>query len=508
MTLPNIEGYEIETLISRGSFSRVYRAKQLSLGRQVALKVINDEVIESAWNRFKAELSILARLEHISQSAIVPVYDAKDTDENSWISMRFISQGSLAVIIKNQGHLDATQAIELFIPVALALDTIHNEGIFHRDIKPGNLLFDGERLLLADFGIALLAGEARYTQEGVIGSPPYLSPERWDNKDPSSADDLWGLTVSLWEALHGKCPFSMNSTGTPITQVLQKNDIKPTVDIDKPLADFFRRSLSTDPKDRYKTGKEWATELTTIIKSAQPSFDTTHNWVVTKGPQETTEPNRLDSKTQSYLIRDCIILPPSELSTSALATNLDEEIINKFITPPSKPNTQTISPDMVPWIKRIESFPKLRKTLAKRIAEHLLVGALTLIGVYIALFMIVIVGNKTTVSQLQLLLSLILGVWTPSLIISLGYDINSWYKGHLSNLKWEEERRWHLYLLLGDIGAITTGIYYLFFPYTNYVPMFFWIIGPLSMALANIGNSIFKSMKIKGSSSGQIAEQK
>jgi DNA-binding beta-propeller fold protein YncE len=234
-----LAGYRIDALIARGGMGVVYRATHLSLERPVALKVISGELAgrEGFRERFLRESRLAARLDH---PAVVPVYDARDVDGELIVAMRLVEGGDLRRTIDRDGPLQPARAIALLGQVAEALDAAHAAGIVHRDVKPHNVLVEGDRAYLSDFGLAKALGESGARQSGasVVGTAEYMSPEQWRGGAVGPAADLYSLGCVLYEALTGIVPFAR-----------KESDTEP--EIPEGLDEVIERATSKDPDDRY-----------------------------------------------------------------------------------------------------------------------------------------------------------------------------------------------------------------------------------------------------------------
>src|SRR5829696_3789317 len=154
-----VAGYRIEEQIARGGMGVVYRATHLGLDRPVALKVIARELADRRGfrERFLRESRLAARLEHPS---VVPIYDSREIDGELVVAMKLVKGGDLRGLIDREGPLPPRRAINLLAQVADALDAAHAAGIVHRDVKPHNILVEGDRAYLSDFGLAKALGES------------------------------------------------------------------------------------------------------------------------------------------------------------------------------------------------------------------------------------------------------------------------------------------------------------------------------------------------------------
>jgi serine/threonine-protein kinase len=205
--------------VARGAAGVVYRARQSSLGRIVALKMLRGQPDDRGGRRFKAEAQAAAALNHPN---IVPIYEVGEHAGQSYLSMKFIEGGTLASRLA-EFRADPEKAVALIAKVARAVESAHAQGLLHRDIKPGNILLDaaGEPHV-TDFGIARRIGlDSELTQTGqIMGTPYYMSPEqaRGENVTLTPQADVYALGAVLYELLGGQRPF----TGEGMVEVLKR----------------------------------------------------------------------------------------------------------------------------------------------------------------------------------------------------------------------------------------------------------------------------------------------
>ncbi|MFE4874162.1 serine/threonine-protein kinase [Streptomyces sp. NPDC056682] len=208
--------YRLSRLLGQGGMGSVWRAHDEQLGRDVAVKELRlpehlGEAERQNWiARLDREARAAARLKH---PGIITVHDRiSGPDGRPWIVMELVDGGSLADLIEAQGALTPQRAAAIGRRVAAALGAAHRMGITHRDIKPDNILLEGDRVVLTDFGIAALEGDATLTATGMImGTPAFMAPEQVRGLPATAESDLWSLGATLYAAVEGRAPF----TGTP-----------------------------------------------------------------------------------------------------------------------------------------------------------------------------------------------------------------------------------------------------------------------------------------------------
>jgi DNA-binding beta-propeller fold protein YncE/predicted Ser/Thr protein kinase len=236
-------GYRIESLIARGGMGVVYRATQLALERPVALKVIAAELAgkEGFRERFLRESRLAAGLDHPS---VVPVYDAREEDGELIVAMRLVEGGDLRKLIDREGPLPPSRAVALLSQIADALDAAHAAGIVHRDVKPHNILVEGERAYLSDFGLAkAFEGAGAGSGASIVGTVEYMAPEQWRGESAGPAADIYSLGCVLYESLTGIVPYARKAA-----------DTEP--EIPDGVGAVIERAVSKDPGDRYPTAGE------------------------------------------------------------------------------------------------------------------------------------------------------------------------------------------------------------------------------------------------------------
>src|SRR5207302_4320386 len=242
-TPTDFEDYELLKEIGRGGQGVVYRARQKSLNRTVALKVIGVGrwATEAHLKRFRLEAEAAASLNHPS---IVPIHEIRERDGYCYFSMNLLEGGQLDEVVRHEG-MPIRRAGELIAKLARTVHFAHEHGILHRDIKPGNILLDaGGEPLLTDFGLArLLESESTITRTlEVMGTPSYMAPEQASGETAklTSGTDVHGLGAVLYQLLTGHPPFAGGTTYETIKLVLETEPRQPRL-----LNPKIDRDLST-----------------------------------------------------------------------------------------------------------------------------------------------------------------------------------------------------------------------------------------------------------------------
>jgi serine/threonine protein kinase len=263
--------YELLAEIARGGMGVVFRARQVSLNREVALKMILAGQLASAADvaRFRAEAEAAASLEHPN---ILPIYEVGEHLGQHFFSMKFVGGGSLAGKTAERMH-DPRKTVAMFVAVCRAVDYAHRRGILHRDLKPGNLLVDVDGTpYVTDFGLAKkVEGDSNLTQSGaILGTPGYMAPEQARaEKRLSTAVDIYSLGAILYELIAGAPPFRGENALETILQVLQQDPVSPQLlnpDADRDLALIALKCLEKSPEKRYASASALADDLQAYLE--------------------------------------------------------------------------------------------------------------------------------------------------------------------------------------------------------------------------------------------------
>jgi ABC-type phosphate/phosphonate transport system substrate-binding protein len=268
---PALLDYEILERVGRGGMGFVFRARQRSLNRIVALKVVGggDLASPAALARFRREAEAAAKLDHPN---IVPIYEVGEHEANPFLVMRFIEGASLAerrdeVALAPGDPPRQSRITHLIATVARAVHYAHTRGVLHRDLKPSNILLDRDgNPHLTDFGIAMLIDqETALTQTAeLLGTPCYMSSEQAEGKPPAAAADIYGLGVILYELLTGRRPFEAARPVEVLRKVIEEEPTAPQLinsAVDHDLATICLKCLDKNPTRRYRSALELAEDL-------------------------------------------------------------------------------------------------------------------------------------------------------------------------------------------------------------------------------------------------------
>src|SRR2546423_3366381 len=253
--------YRLHELLGRSDMSEVWRAEDLELGRDVAIKLLAPDADTA---RFEREARAVASLAHPN---VMQLYDYGESEGRPYMVLEYVPGGTLEDRLRDGGPLTDDETSAIAIGVASGLAHAHSRGVVHRDLKPANVLFDEEgRPKIGDFGIArLAAGEGTLTEAGtLLGTAAYISPEQAAGEAASAASDVYSFGVMLYRMLAGRLPFESKD---PMELVLLHRNTQPP-----PLTQFRRdlpgklestamTALSKDPFERPRDGTALLAQL-------------------------------------------------------------------------------------------------------------------------------------------------------------------------------------------------------------------------------------------------------
>ena len=260
--------YRLVELLGQGGMATIYRAQDIRLGRDVAVKVLRPEYGRDPdfFARFRQEAQSAASLNHPN---IVSVHDYGQDPDGPFIVMEYVAGEDLASLLRN-GALAPRQAARIAAEVARALDAAHARGIVHRDVKPGNILIANDgRVKVTDFGIARAIAEAQLTLPGMtLGSVHYFSPEQARGEPASVASDIYALGIVLYECLTGRRPWEGDSAASVAMARLTGAAPGPSdvmVSVPPALDAIVRRALAPAPEDRFPSAAAMADALESFL---------------------------------------------------------------------------------------------------------------------------------------------------------------------------------------------------------------------------------------------------
>jgi protein kinase-like protein len=272
-------GYRIVALIGHGGMSVVYRAEHLSLGRQVALKLLAPHLTEDASfrERFTRESRLAAGLEHPN---IIPIYEAGDEQDVFYIAMRFVEGSDLKSILKNEGPLELDRAVSIVTQIAAALNVAHSRDLVHRDIKPANILIasgmgpeESDHVYVSDFGVAKQTSDAApLTRTGLfVGTADYAAPEQIEGKALDGRADIYALGCVLYQTLTGEMPYDRDSeVAMMYAHLLEPPPVATDKRSELPVAvdEVIAKAMAKAPEDRYATARDFAAAARDVLPGA------------------------------------------------------------------------------------------------------------------------------------------------------------------------------------------------------------------------------------------------
>lgn len=267
------DDYEILAPLGTGTFGSVWRARDLTLAREVAIKVLHPHIAkdDNAVTRFRREARLAAQLAH---PAIVPIFDSDERGGVVWYTMELAEGGSVARLVAQKGPREFEEIAMLVDGVLDGLVAAHASGIIHRDLKPENILIDRyRRWRIGDFGIAQAWGEDR--SSGSSGTPAFAAPEQLLGEEQGPATDCYAMVAIVYFAITGRPPFGDGSAAQVLAQQLgdKLRERLKLDDFPEPLAEFFAKGLDPDAPQRYQDAGEVRHAWRRVIRSMRQHDD-------------------------------------------------------------------------------------------------------------------------------------------------------------------------------------------------------------------------------------------
>ena len=328
--------YKIVRKLGAGGMANVYLAEDQELGRRVAIKILNDRHAndDQFVERFRREAKNAAALSHPN---IVSIYDRGEAEGTYYIAMEFLDGRSLKELIVTRGPAPVPVAVEYTRQILSALRFAHRHGIVHRDIKPHNVLVDGEgRVKVTDFGIAR-AGASQMTEAGsIVGTAQYLSPEQARGTNVDQRSDLYSLGVVLYELLTGAAPFGGDTPVEIAMKHLSQTPEPPSAkrpNLPHDLDLLVMRALAKDPEERYQSAEEMDADLERVARGVAVSRETeesaTQSISAATGPMAATAATMIAPPPRAV----AAAAPPPSSPPPQVYYDLDEPIHRRPIWP-------------------------------------------------------------------------------------------------------------------------------------------------------------------------------
>jgi len=264
--------YRLERELGKGGMATVFLAHDLVQSRDVALKVLHPQLAETVGaDRFKREIRVASSLKHPN---ILPVLDSGEVDVFLWFTMTYVQGENLYDVLSRGQPLPVDRALAIARAVGSALALAHSQGVVHRDIKPDNILLEGDQVMVADFGVARAVSEMheKLTATGmIVGTPTYMSPEQASGeKEIDGRADQYALASVLYEMVSGEAPFK---GPTPTATLMRRfagppRQLRPVINVSEAVERAIFRALEKEPAARFTTVNDFLDALEGKIVAA------------------------------------------------------------------------------------------------------------------------------------------------------------------------------------------------------------------------------------------------
>lgn len=264
--------YILTKRLGAGGMGTIYLAKDSKIGRTACVKVLKPELSKQPGflENFAKEAQITASISHPN---VVQVYHFGTENGITYLAMELLNGGSLDDLMNREGKLSEERALEIGIQAARGLKEAYAHGLLHRDVKPGNILFDHNGIAkIVDFGLSMPLDEAREYDGEIWGTPYYVAPEKLDNKGEDCRSDIYSLAASLFHALAGRAPFEADTVSLVAWKHLKANRVSLKTfapHVHNETAIVINRALERDPAARYQTYDEFINALEFALKTSK-----------------------------------------------------------------------------------------------------------------------------------------------------------------------------------------------------------------------------------------------
>lgn len=263
----------VESVLGRGGFGTVYKARDEKLNRDVAVKVLRNPLDLDHLRLFEREAKAIASLS--KHPSIIQIFEWGEYEGRAFFVLEYAENNAARLLEEYPDGLPVVKALQIALETAEALDYAHKRGVLHRDIKPGNLLISREfgKVKVADFGLVKIQGVESATHSGHIsGSPPYMSPEQVAGTPLDARSDIFSLGVTLYELLSNNRPFPGDTPESVMTSIREGRKTPLAAhrpDLPLPLLDLVEKAIARSPEERYQSADDVAMELRSMLRQLE-----------------------------------------------------------------------------------------------------------------------------------------------------------------------------------------------------------------------------------------------
>jgi len=284
-----LDHFQIDRLVARSGMASIFQGTDLRTGQTVAIKIPHPEMECDPvfFERFQREEEIGKKLDHPGVMKVI----ANEGRHDPYIVLEWVPGKLLRQIMSETGKLPQERALNLVLKICLALDHIHSHGVIHRDLKPENIMVDeNDNIKIIDFGISANSGSRRITfakLNDTMGTPDYISPEQVKGGRGDARSDVYALGVMLYEMLTGTAPFTGDNPFAIMNDRLLNNPVPPrehNPDISPQLQEVLYRAMEREPRNRYRSARDFAFDLEHLDQVGVEERPELHNWKKRRSP--------------------------------------------------------------------------------------------------------------------------------------------------------------------------------------------------------------------------------